>query len=113
MKKQYLLKIMFAMDANENRWSSGAFYDHNAKSGQRFYESEEQAKAALNRLMERFNSERVYDTKGNRIETTDIGGGFGADMVIDKRIDDMNRIVKWSIQVREVTPWEIVERWDG
>lgn len=113
MKKQYLLKIMFAMDASENRWSSGAFYDHNAKSGQRVYESAEQAKAALNRLMERFNSERVYDANGNRIETTDLGSGLGADVVIDKRIDDMNRIVKWSIQVREVTPWEIVERWDG
>ena len=113
MKKQYLLKIMFAMDADEGRWSSGAFYDPTAKSGQRFYETEEQAKAALNRLMVKFNSERVYDANGNRIETADLGNGLGADMVIDKRIDDMNRIVKWSIQVREVTPWEIVERWDG
>lgn len=109
MKKQYLLKVQFADGVAENKWWIGARLDPMAKPGQRFYDTLDDAKAGLNRLTTKFNKEHVYDSKGNRIETHNIGGGFAADLVVDKRIDDMTRIVNWSIQVREVTEWESVE----
>lgn len=110
MRKQYLLKVQFANDVAENRWWIGARIDPMAKPGQRFYDTKSEAKAALKRLLAKANKEHSYDANGKRVETHSIGGGFAADMVLDKRIDDMTRIVAWSIQVREVTEWEFVER---
>ena len=110
MKKQYLLKIQFASDVEENKWWIGARLDPMAQPGQRFYKTKAEAKAGLNRLLKKANKEYRYDANGKRLETHSIGGGFSADMVLDKRIDDMNRIVAWSIQRREVTEWEEVER---
>ena len=109
MKKQYLLKVQFADGVSENQWWIGARIDPMAKPGQRFYGSLKEAQAALNRLLKKANQEHVYGKDGKRVETHSIGGGFSADLVLDKRIDDMNRIVNWSIQVREVTEWEVVE----
>ena len=109
MKKQYLVKIQFADGVEDGRWYIAARLDPMAKPGQRFYESLEEAKAGLNRLTKKFNKEYAYDANGNRRETRSIGGGFAADIVIDRKLDEMNRIVNWSIQVREVTPWEVVE----
>lgn len=109
LKKQYLLKIQFANQVEKGEWYIGARLDPSAKPLQRFYDSLEDAKAALNRLTEEYNQEHVYDENGKRRETHSIGGGFAADMVYDKQLDDMHRIVNWSIQVREVTPWEVVE----
>ena len=109
MRKQYLLKVQFADDVTENRWWNGARLDPMAKPGQRFYDSLEDAKAALNRLMAKANQAHVYDKNGKRIETKSIGGGFTADLEIDRKVDEDNRIVNWSIKVREVTEWEAVE----
>lgn len=109
MKKQYLLKVQFAMDKEENRWWIGTFLDPMARTGKRFYDSKREADAALNRIMKKFNQEHVYGPDGTRRETNQIGGGFAADMVLNKTLDDMNRIVAWSIQAREVTPWEEVD----
>lgn len=109
MKKQYLLKIQFADGVETDTWWIGARLDPMAAPGQRFYNSLNEAKAALNRLTAKFNKEHVYGKDGKRRETNSIGGGFAADMVMDKSIDDACRIVAWSFQVREVTPWEVVE----
>lgn len=109
MKKQYLLKIQFADGVEDNAWWIGARLDPMAKHGQRFYGSLEDAKAALARLTNKYNKVYAYDANGKRRETTDIGGGFGADLILDKKLDDMSRIVAWSIQEREVTEWEVVE----
>ena len=110
MRKQYLLKVQFADGVAENQWWIGARIDPKAKPGQRFYDTLGDAKAALNRLLAKANQKHVYDKDGKRIETNSIGGGFAADLVIDQRIDDMCRIVNWSIQVREVSEWEFVEK---
>ncbi len=109
MKKQYLLKIQFADGVPTNTSYIGAALDPMAKPGQRFYESEKAAKAGLNRLLKKFNKEYTYDADGKRRETHEIGGGLGADLIMDKSLDDRCRIVAWSIQVREVTEWEEVE----
>lgn len=108
-KKQYLLKIQFAMDEEENKWWIGAVIDPQTKAGQRFYDSLDQAKKGLARLLRKFNQEFKYDPDGKRMETIDAGGVFTADLVLDKSLDDMNRIIKWSIQERYVTPWEKIE----
>ena len=109
MKKQYLLKIQFADGVERNTWWIGARLDPWAKPGQRFYSTKKDAKAALKRLLDKANKQHTYNAKGERIETTEIANGIGADMVITKDLDDRNRIVNWSIQVREVTEWELVE----
>lgn len=109
MRKQYLLKVQFADGVAENRWWIGARIDPQAKPGQRFYNTMDDAKSALNRLLAKANQKHVYGKDGTRIETNSIGGGFSADLVIDRAMDDANRIVNWSIQVREVTEWEVVE----
>lgn len=109
MKKQYLLKVQFADGVEGGIWYIGAKLDSLAQPGQRFYNTLSEAKSALNRLSQRFNKERVYNSDGTRRETVEIGGGFGADIIIDKKSDEANRIVNWSIQVREVSPWEVVE----
>ena len=109
MKKQYLLKVRFACD---DRWLLGSGLDPLMPAGRRYYNSLDEVKAALNRITGRFNKEHVYDENGQRRERSGFGGGFAADIVIDKKHDAMHRIVSWSIQEREVTPWEIVERFD-
>ncbi len=105
--EQFLLEIMFAMDEKENKWLYGACYDKGM--GTRYYPSLKEARAGLSRLLAKFNKDFEYGPDGKRKETFAIGGGFAADMKHDKRIDDMNRIVKWRIRRREVTPWEEVE----
>ena len=109
MKKQYLLKVQFADGVERDVWFIGARLDDMAEPGQRFYKSLKEAKAALNRLIKKFNKEHVYDANGKRKETHSIGGGFASDMVITKDLDERSRIVNWSIQVREVTEWQEVE----
>jgi len=107
LTKQYLLEIQFAMDEENGVWKYGAAYDKGI--GSKFYTSKEAAEAGLARLLRKFNLDYTYGDDGKRRETHEIGGGLGADMVITKEIDDMNRIVHWKIKVREVTPWEEVE----
>ena len=109
MRKQYLLKFQFASDVEAGRWRIGASYDDLSKRGQRFYDSLGDAEAALARLTRKFNSKHTYNSKGERRETQSLGGGLAADLVITKSTDDAMQIVNWSIQVREVTEWEIVE----
>lgn len=108
MKKQYLLQVQFPDGVKSGTWWIGAKLDPKAKPGQRFYDSEKEAKAALNRLLEKFNKVYVYDENGKRRETQKIGGGFAADIILDKKLDDASRIVAWKIKVREVTEWEEV-----
>ena len=112
MKKEYLVTIMFAMDEPENKWNYCAVYDPIAKAGQRYYGTLEEARGGLNRVLKKFNKAHTYDNDGYRIETLPVGGGFSADIKPNKSVDDMNRIVKWSIKEREVTEWEIVDRYD-
>lgn len=112
MKKQYLVKVQFAMDANDGKWYNASTLDPTTKVGQRYYESLDDAKQALNYCLQKFNKVHAYDKDGYRIETLPVCGGFAVDMKSNKSVDDMNRIVKWSIQEREVTEWEIVDRYD-
>lgn len=109
MKKQYLLKIRFVGD---DRWWPGAGFDPLMPPHRRYYNSLEEVKAGLNRITGRFNKEHVYNENGQRRECAGCGGGFAADIIIDKKHDAMHRVVSWSIQEREVTPWEIVEHVD-
>lgn len=109
MKKEYVLAIQFPEDKEKGSWKSGAYFDPMAKAGQKFYNSLDAARNGLKRLLAKFNREFEYGPDGKRRETHSLGGGFAADMILDKSLDDMNRIVAWTIKVREVTPWEMVE----
>ena len=113
MKKQFLLKVQFKSDENTETWWRGALLDPENTKDRRYYDTCDDAKAALNRLLKKFNQNHSYDASGNRVEPQDIGGGFSADLVISKELDDSNRIVRWSIQERTVSPWSVVESGDG
>lgn len=112
MRKEYLVKVQFASDAKDNKWFNAAALDPTTKVGQRVFASIDDAKRSLDYCLQKFNKVHAYDKDGYRIETFPIGGGFAADMKSNKSVDDMCRIVKWSIQEREVTEWEIVDRYD-
>ena len=107
--KQYLLKVQFACDAEEDKWWNGTRLDPLGGYRKDYYKTERDARAALERILAKANRDHTYDSKGQRRETHEIGGGFAADLIVDRRIDDMNRIVAWKIKVREVTPWEDVD----
>lgn len=107
--KQYRLMIQFAHNVGSDRWHIGARLDPEAKPMQNHYESEAAARAALGRLLQRFNRDYSYGADGTRREHMSCGG-LGADLVIDRKSDSERRIANWSIQVREVTPWQIIEK---
>ena len=112
MKKQYSVEIQFPEDQEKGIWRRGSFFDPCTNPHQRFYDSLSEAEVALERLQQKFNKKHTYGPDGKRREASAIGGGFAADMILDKKIDDMNRIVAWRIAEREVTPWKLVSSSD-
>lgn len=103
MKKQYLAMVQHARQVKENRWMNVRAWE----DGHRYYETLEQAKAAIKRCLAEFNKDFKYGKDGKRIETQACGM-IGVDLEISKEMDDADRIVAWKIKVREVTEWEEV-----
>ena len=105
MIKQYLVMVQHEYQREENKWSNVRWFE----DGHRYYNRKADAMAALKSYIKKHNQTFCYDQNGKRRETHDIGGGFGADIVLDKKLDDSNRVVAWKIKVREVTEWSEVD----
>lgn len=105
MKKQYLVMVQHAYQVQENRWSNVRWFE----DGHRYFLTKKEAQDALKRYVRKLNGEKTYSPDGTRRETDAIGGGFAADMVISKDLDESNRVVAWKIKVRQVTEWEDVD----
>lgn len=104
MKKEYLVMVQHAYQVSEGRWTNvRRTVDYGT-----FYRTKAEAQDALKKYLAKWNKTHVYDANGKRRETNAIGGGFAADMVLDKKLDDSNRVVSWKIRVRQVTEWETV-----
>lgn len=111
MRKEYLVIAQQAYQVAENKWTNVRALEEGFNK--RYYGSLEDAKVGLKRFVMKHNKDFAYDMNGKRRETTDVGGGFGADMIIDKKLDDDLRVVAWKIRVREVTEWEEKEAWQA
>lgn len=105
MKKQYLVMVQHRYQVSENKWSNVRWFE----DGHRYFQTKKEAQVALKRYISKHNEAKEYGPDGKRRETHEIGGGFGADIVIDKKLDDENRVVAWKIKVRQVTEWEDVD----
>ena len=103
--KQYLVMVQHQYQRGENKWSNVRWFE----DGHRYFNRKADATAALKSYIAKHNRAFCYDENGKRRETHGIGGGFSADMLIDKSVDEASRVVAWKIQVREVTDWREVD----
>lgn len=105
MKKQYLVMAQHGYQVAEGRWTN-VRRTHDSHS---YYLTKKEAQDALRKYIKQWNAEHTYDANGKRRETDDLGGGFAADLIISRALDDENRVVAWKIKVRQVTEWDEVE----
>jgi len=105
MKKQYLVMVQHEYQREENKWSNVRWFE----DCHRYYTTKADAMKALKSYIAKHNKTFSYDQNGKRTETNAIGGGFCADLEIDKSMDDADRVVAWKIKVRQVTDWEDVD----
>ncbi len=77
--------------------------------GKRYYRKEADAKADIVRLIKQRNRDFTYNADGKREQFTDSTNGLGVSMKLDKKMDDLFRVLRWKLQRREVTEWEEVE----
>lgn len=103
--KQYLVMVQHQYQREENKWSNVRWFE----DCHRYYTRKSDAQAALKSYIKKHNKAFCYDQSGKRKETNAIGGGFSADLVIDKSMDDADRVVAWKIKVRDVTEWDDVD----
>lgn len=107
MKKEYLVMAQKAYQVKDNRWTNVKKYFAESLGEYAYYSTEQEARSALKKYLALWNREFKYDKSGKRIETS-VCGSFGIDTVSRKEDDDLQRVVKWKIRVREVSEWETV-----
>ena len=109
MRKQYLAMAQAKFQVKENRWMIVKRY-FSADPGEngRYYDTEEEARRDLQRLIRSRNGTFKYDKDGKRIETNRCGM-IGVDFEVPREVDEDLVIVAWKIKVRAVTDWEEVE----
>lgn len=106
-KKEYLVLAQHQYQVADHRWTNVRKVTEGLSYA--YYGTKADAQKAIKAYVAKWNKNHRYDANGKRIETDEIGGGFSADFVCDKKLDDGNRVVAWKIRVRTVTPWEEVE----
>ena len=101
MTKQYLVCVQHRYQENENTFYNlrRLVYGFN---GGNYYLELERAKADLERYIK-------DHARGERTETTQCGM-IGISSHIDKETAYQHEVTNWYIKVREVTPWEEVEK---
>lgn len=99
MKKEYMVVARQKFDPDK-WWNVGWLLD-----SKRVYKSLEEVQDAVNRYLERWNSKKVYNEKGERYETQ-MAGCIGVSTVHTKQTDDDMRVIEMKIKCREVTDWE-------
>lgn len=111
MKEQWYAGVIKKYDADkgETRWTSVSAWDNNKKLGDKFYPTREAAEKALDHAYALWNGVHVYNSKGERYETTEAAPGIGVSLVCTKETDEQHRIVKHIIRKRYVSEWETVE----
>jgi len=103
--KQYLVMVQHEYQREENKWSNVRWFE----DCHHYYTRKADAQKALKEYIAKHNKSFCYDQNGKRRETHEIGGGFAADFISDKKLDDSNRVVAWKIKVRDVTEWNEVD----
>lgn len=101
VKKAYQFKY-----DKQQRWMNAMCWFYDKK---RYADSEEEAKAILNKAYEMWNGEKIYNEKGERYET-EKAGLVGVTTVSTRETDEHQKIVEHIIKKRIVTDWEIVEK---
>lgn len=100
MRKEYLVCVQEKYQQAEGTYYNLAKIMRGLKYSS--YPSMESAMRDLKKFVEQRN-------KGARTETT-IVNGIGIDFVVDAESADDLTVVDWYIAVREISPWEVVER---
>ena len=108
--EEWIVLVQMRCQEKENKWwNARMWYPWVTNANDRYCKTRQEAFNVLDHAYKKWNGSRVYDINGKRHEQMDIGGGFGATLVSDKKMDHDMEIVRHKIRKRIVTDWETVE----
>lgn len=111
MREQWFAGVIQQHDYDKGvrTYRNVCMWDNDRKPGNRYYPTREAAQKALDHAYWLWNRVHVYNSKGERYETTEAAPGIGVSLVCTPETDGWMRIVKHIIQKRYVTEWDTVE----